>query len=123
MARDERIDALLREWAQYLDSGDGSGFSTMSVLHQDWTPPGGGVLPTLKVARRSTVWRTHAAVGQLSIRLRNTLVVHYVLKLKLEEQAQRLECAVSTVHQRVIEAHRLLRPVLIGRGGSSSELP
>lgn len=109
MARDERMDALLREWAQWVDSGDGSGFSTMSVLHPDWTPPGGGLLPTLKVAKRTGVEATHGAVGKLSLRLRNTLVVHYVLKLPVERQAERLGCEVSTVHARVADAHRQLR--------------
>ena len=42
------------------------------------------------------------------MRLANTLVVHYCLKVPLAEQALRLECTEQTVVARVDLAHRRL---------------
>lgn len=112
MARDAVIEARLQRWAQYVSVGDGSGFPVMSVLHPQWQPPTPGTTPTLKVARVSDVRETHRAIGTLSQRLANTLVVHYCLRLSVAEQAQRLDCAVRTVHERIDTAHRLLRGIL-----------
>lgn len=114
MARDDGIEARLQRWAQAVTVGDGSGYPTMCVLHKDWSPPSPGVTPTLKVAAASDVRETHRAIGKLSQRLANTLVVHYCIKGAVEEQAKRLECAPRTVHERVETAHRLLRQILLG---------
>jgi DNA-directed RNA polymerase specialized sigma24 family protein len=81
----------------------------MSVIHREWTPPSPGTTPTLKVSGSSDVRQTHRALEQLSVRLRNTVVVHYCHRVPLAEQARRLECAESTVQQRVALVHRLLR--------------
>lgn len=108
-ARDQAIEARLQRWAQWVTAGDGSGFPTMSVLHREWTPPSPGTTPTLKVAASSDVRQTHRALERLSLRLKNTVVVHYCHKVPLAEQARRLECAESTVVQRVALVHRLLR--------------
>lgn len=113
MARIDWIEARLQEWAQRVSVGDGSGYSTMSVLHKDWMPPSGGVTPTLKVGRSSTeVKQTHAAIAQLPIRLRNTVVIHYCMRLPLMEQAKRLDCVCSTVIWRIDKAHSLLRELM-----------
>jgi DNA-directed RNA polymerase specialized sigma24 family protein len=111
-ARDEAIEARLQRWAQWVTVGDGSGFPTMSVLHREWTPPSPGTTPTLKVSASSDVRQTHRALEQLSVRLRNTVVVHYCHKVPLAEQARRLECAESTVVQRVAVARRMLLAIL-----------
>ncbi|MBX3634019.1 MAG: hypothetical protein KF683_01250 [Rubrivivax sp.] len=118
MARDERIEARLQRWAQYVVVGDGSGYPAMSIVHPDWTPPSPGVTPAMKVHPRTDVHETHRAIGTLSVRLRNTVVVHYCLRLPVAEQAARLECAEQTVFARVDEAHRQLRAAL----GSFSDL-
>jgi DNA-directed RNA polymerase specialized sigma24 family protein len=107
--RDPEIERRLVLWAQWLTTGDGSGYPGMSVLHPNWTPPGQGVMPTLKVAAPSDARETHRAVGRLSMRLANTLVVHYVMRLPIPDQAARLQCAEKTVYDRVEQAHRLLR--------------
>ena len=112
MARDVLIDARLCRWAQAVTVGDGSGFPTMSVLHREWQPPSGGMVPSMKVHPLSDVVTTHDAIRHLSMRLRNTVVVHYCLHLPLAEQAERLECAVDTVHGRVEQAHRELASIL-----------
>lgn len=114
MGRDERIEALLVDWAQWLTVGDGSGYATMSVLHVDWSPPSPGITPTMKTSSSGHAARTHRAIGQLSQRLANTLVVHYCLRLPLAEQAERLGCGGSTVLARVAFAHRELRRSLFG---------
>lgn len=108
MARDGGMEARLQRWAAHLTVGDGSGFARTSVLHPSWQPPTPGQTPTLKVGAHTDAAETHRAVGMLSVRLANTLVVHYVMRLPLIHQAERLECAPSTVLNRVSEAHRLL---------------
>ncbi|WP_320426482.1 hypothetical protein [Roseateles agri] len=123
MGKDERIERLLIEWAQWLQVGDGSGFSTMSVLHPDWSPPSPGLTPTMKTGVHSSARRTHRAVSALSVRMGNTLVVHYCLRLSLADQAERLQCSASTVTQRVARAHLLLRPALLTHGDGTSARP
>src|SRR5688500_13054004 len=112
MSRDAHIEQRLIAWASWLTTGDGSGYPTMSVLHPEWSPPSPGITPTLKVAAPSTARETHRAIGQLSMRLRNTLLVHYALNLSIESQADRLQCNRSTVHARIEQAHRRLRSLL-----------
>lgn len=115
MARDEQIHLRLLEWAQWRKAGDGSGYPTMSVLHEDWSPPSPGLTPTMKVAAPSSARQTHLAVQTLSARLRNTLAVHYLANLPIAEQAMRLECAEATVYARIDEVHRQLRALLMAR--------
>lgn len=112
MARDMQMEARLMRWAAGVTVGDGSGFPVMSVLHPEWQPPSPGVTPTMKVSSASDVMQTHRAIGRLSMRLRNTVVVHYCLRLSLQDQADRLECAIDTVHGRVEQAHREMARVL-----------
>jgi DNA-directed RNA polymerase specialized sigma24 family protein len=112
MARIERIERLLNEWAQWLIVGDGSGYPAKNVLHASWSPPSSGVMPALKERPSANAGKVHAAVRDLSTRLRNTVVVHYCLRLPVIEQAQRLACAQQTVHARIEEAHRILAGTL-----------
>ena len=109
------LEALLLEWAQWLNVGDGSGYSTMSVLHQDWSPPTPGITPTLKTSPASRVRELHRCIGMLSIRLANTMVVVYCQQLPPVEQARRLHCSESTVRSRVIHAKRRLLAQLNGQ--------
>jgi DNA-directed RNA polymerase specialized sigma24 family protein len=111
-ARDEAIEARLQRWAQWVTAGDGSGFPAMSVLHPSWQPPSPGTTPTLKVGSNSDAQQTHRALKQLSLRLRNTVVVHYCHKVPLAEQARRLECAESTVTARIGLIHQQVRQAL-----------
>lgn len=116
MARDAAIEARLQRWAQAVTVGDGSGYPSVSVLHKDWLPPSPGVTPTLKVsAASSDVRETHRAIGRLSQRLANTLVVHYCLKGPIDEQAARLGCVRQTVYERVESAHKQLAALLAER--------
>lgn len=108
MARDPHIEERLQRWAQYVQVGDGSGFPVMSVLHPAWQPPSPGQTPTMKAVPASDVRETHRAISRLSTRLRNTVVMHYVLRGPLDDQAARLGCAPQTVHARIDIAHRLL---------------
>jgi DNA-directed RNA polymerase specialized sigma24 family protein len=114
MARDEQMHHRLLEWAQWRKVGDGSGYPTMSVLHEDWSPPSPGITPTMKVASPSSARQTHRAVQSLSARLRNTVALHYLTNLPIAEQAARLECAECTVHARIEQAQGLLRAALVG---------
>lgn len=108
--RDEQMHQRLLEWAQWRKVGDGSGYPTMSVLHEDWSPPSPGLTPTMKVAAASSARVTHRAIQQtLSARLRNTIAIHYLTNLPIAEQATRLDCAERTVYERIDEVHRLVR--------------
>lgn len=112
MARDMNVEQRLVRWASSVTVGDGTGFPAMSVLHPEWQPPSPGTTPTMKTSASSNVHATHRAIGRLSMRLRNTIVVHYCIKGTLEEQAMRLDCEVVTVHARINQAHRALQAML-----------
>lgn len=114
MARDPHIEERLHRWAQAVTVGNGSGYPVMSVLHEDWMPPSPGVTPTLKSSPHTDVWATHKAVGRLSLKARNAVVVHYCLRLQPAVAADRLECAVDTLHARIETAHRELLVLLCG---------
>lgn len=109
MARDPAIDARLQRWAEWLNSGDGSGYAAVNTLHPNWSPPTPGSRPTMKVHGGSDVRHTHRAIERLSLRLKNAVVVHYVIKGTIEHQAQLLDCEARTVHGRVERAHAALR--------------
>jgi DNA-directed RNA polymerase specialized sigma24 family protein len=110
MARDDHMHQRLLEWAQAVTVGDGSGYPTMSVLHEDWTPPSPGLTPILKSSPHSAARQTHRLVGLFSARLQDTVTLHYCFPgLSIAEQAARLDCGVRTVHERIEVAHRLLR--------------
>lgn len=109
MARDDQMHQRLLEWAQWRKCGDGSGYPTMSVLHEDWSPPSPGITPTMKSCGPSSARMTHRAMACWSARLRNTVAIHYLTNLPLAEQAQRLDCAERTVYERVEQAQALLR--------------
>lgn len=105
----EELEQLLLEWAALLTVGDGSGYSRLSVLHEDWSPPTPGQTPTLKTAQPDNARRLHSLMERrLSMRLRNTLVVRYVIGGDLDEQARRLGCQPDTVRSRVTIAKRKL---------------
>ena len=108
MARDRLIEARLQRWAQWLNVGDGSGYPVISVLHPEWQPPSPGITPTMKSVAGGDERSTHRAVARMSQRLANTLVVHYVMRLPVATQAERLGCTEGTVHARVDLAHRML---------------
>ncbi|PTT89010.1 hypothetical protein DBR42_08665 [Pelomonas sp. HMWF004] len=117
MAKIKAVDDALRRWAAAVaGEGDGSGYPTMSVLHEDWSPPSPGQTPTMKtVSRGRDVDLVHAAVAALSMRARNTVVVHYCCgPLSLAEQAERLGCQVRTLELRVEAIHRDLAASLLG---------
>ncbi len=109
MARDAEIEARLLVWAEWLKVGDGSGYPVKSVLHEDWSPPGKGMTPTLKVmAVSSNVRETDAAVKALKMSLRAAVVAHYVYRMTNSEAGGILDCQADTVTRRIEEAHREL---------------
>lgn len=114
MSHGTAIEARLQRWAEAVTIGDASGYATVCTLHESWSPPVAGQRPTLKVSAASDVRETHRAIGQLSLRLRNAIVVRYCFGGTIEEQAARMECAAETVRGRVDRAHRALHGVLQG---------
>lgn len=119
MARIDWVEQRLQRWAQAVTVGDGSGYPVMSVLHEDWMPPSPGVTPSMKVSLGCNDARsTHRAIAWLSLKQRNTVVMHYRMKLPIAEHAERLGCPVDTVHGRIEAAHRRLAAIL-----DESEMP
>lgn len=107
MARDVRIEARLIRWAQACTVGDGAGYPAMSTLHPNWGRPPTGMRPAPKTASiGSDVMETHEAIGSLSRRERNAVVVHYVMRGAVADQCERLQCAQSTLYARIDSAHR-----------------
>ena len=112
MARDAAIEARLLRWAEAVTIGDASGYASVCTLHESWSPPVAGQRPTLKVGVASDVGQTHRAIGRLSLRLRNAVVVRYCYGGTIAEQAARMECEPNTVHDRVERAHQALLGIL-----------
>jgi DNA-directed RNA polymerase specialized sigma24 family protein len=109
MARDVEMHERLVQWGQWITVGDGSGYPTMSVLHKEWQPPAPGLTPTMKVAAPSSARQTHRVISRWSMRMRNTVVLHYGRNLPIGQQAMLLSCSVRAVHARIELSHRLLR--------------
>jgi DNA-directed RNA polymerase specialized sigma24 family protein len=112
MARDAAIEARLLRWAEAVTIGDASGYASVCTLHESWSPPVAGQRPTLKVGLASDVGQTHRAIGRLSLRLRNAVVVRYCYGGTIAEQAARMECEPNTVRDRVARAHQALQGIL-----------
>ena len=112
MAAIEVIHQRLQRWAQGVTVGDGSGYASVCTIHPNWSPPQPGMTPTMKVSAASDVGQTHAAVQKLAPALRATLLVHYILRPSVDEQAALLDCQPRTVHERVERAHRELAVML-----------
>ena len=113
MGRDEAMHLLLLDWAQWMMVGDGSGYPAVNVLHQSWSPPSPGTTPTLKASAPSSARMISRVMARWSVRLRDTVVLVYCVPgLTLAEKGARLGCAERTVHERVAQAHELLRVAL-----------
>lgn len=110
----DQMERRLVEWAHWLTlGGNGDGFAAINVLHESWSPPTPGTLPTLKVGQSDAKARQmHKAIQGLSQRLQVTLVVHYCKRMSVADQAEVLQCAQPTVHERVRDAKRRLGAVL-----------
>jgi DNA-directed RNA polymerase specialized sigma24 family protein len=107
--RVDRGEALLMEWAAWLrGSGERAGYSSMSPLHVDWSPPSPGTTPTLRTVRgtASSGPAVHRAVLAMSVRAQQTLLLHYVLRRTDEAAAAELGCGASTVRARLVAARR-----------------
>ena len=119
----QAIHGRLLSWAQWLTTGGTAvGYPTTNVLHQNWMPPTPGGTPTLRSSPASSGAQreTHRCIGALTLRLSNTLVVHYIYRGSLAEQACRLGCQPSTVAARVAEARRLIGLMLVQKTKQTS---
>lgn len=110
MARDEQIEARLWRWAEWLKCGDSSGYPVKSVLHEDWSPPSKGALPSMRVALPgSDALSTHRMVLALKPSWQATVVSHYVVRMSTAEAAAALEVQPDTVLDRLERIHAHLR--------------
>ncbi len=108
---DDATDRRLHEWAAWLRGGTrGEGYPSVSVLHESWMPPPPGRMPNMRTStgkgQDARHRETHLAVTLLSVRLANTVVVHYVLREPAARAAEILGCAQSTVWARLVETRR-----------------
>ena len=105
MAKDAAMDDRLWRWAEWLKSGDGSGYPVKCTLHEDWSPPSPGLTPSMKVAPHNDALQTQRMVHRLSDRMLATLVAHYVVRMSASAAADALDCKPDTVHARIEAAH------------------
>ncbi len=111
----DALESRLLAWGAWLGSGGrGEGFPRTNILHKNWLPPAAGSRPGVVVAGSANTQEreVQAAVGQLSVRLANALVLHYVYRMPVPEAALRQECALATAYARVEEGRRRLRVAL-----------
>ena len=116
MARIEWVDQRLRLWAEWCTVGDGAGYSAMSTLHPEWSPPTPGRTPNMKVAPPHSGRETDRAVKMLSDRLQLALWLRYCCNISVEDQGRRLAekegrarpLVPGAVDARIWRAHGLL---------------
>lgn len=120
---DEPMQAVIHDrllsWAQWVTTGGAAvGYPVKSVLHESWMPPARGSTPTMRAAAGSDKRErdTHSAIGRLSLKLRNVVVVHYVQKLTVDDQASMLNISAGTLHARVRRAREMIHVLLSGEG-------
>lgn len=114
MRRDDVMQARLQRWAAWLVAGDTSGYPQRCTLDPEWRIPPAGMRPAFRTAPGAgDAPATHQAVRQLSHRLQHTLLVVYVHRKPLADQARELECDPRTVQERVARAHRQLHALLL----------
>jgi DNA-directed RNA polymerase specialized sigma24 family protein len=112
MARDAAIEARLLRWAEYMKSGDGSGYPVRNVLDENWSPPAPGATPSMRTCPMNDARQTDRLVRKLSERLQATLVAHYIKRMPAALAAVELECMPDTVTARIEAAHRALLGLL-----------
>ena len=109
----ERMDRLLREWASWLRNGKqtGGGWPTKNILHESWLPPAPGSrvdTRTVAVSSDARERAMHAAIGELSVRQANTVVLVYLMRTSVADAALQLACGEGTVRGRIMDAKRKL---------------
>lgn len=113
MRRDDAMELRLQRWAAWLVARDATGYPQRSTLDPEWRIPPAGMRPAFRTSPGAgDAPATHAAVRLLSQRLQHTLLVVYVHRKALDEQARELECEARTIQERVARAHGLLRGLL-----------
>lgn len=112
MARDPGIEARLLRWAEYMKSGDGSGYPVRNVLDENWSPPAPGSASSMRTAPMNDARQTDRMVRKLSERLQATLVAHYIKRMPAAVAAIELQCMPDTVIARIEAAHRALLGLL-----------
>lgn len=115
----ESVDKRLVEWAAWFNAGgvtvDG-GWPVKNILHPSWLPPSGGASPSLPAGRRADTREreVHRALAELSDKLIAAVVVHYVKRWTVANQAAALGCSEEAVRMRVGRAHVQLAALLAG---------
>lgn len=109
MARDPNIERRLENWVRWrrgygnVGLGYGSG-SMWNQVQVDRSPNRASVVPTNAIEGDET----NDAINTLPVYLKETVYVYYLSDDSIGVQARALGCAVSTVHSRIKDAHRLI---------------
>ena len=121
---DEKTHERMLAWAWWRKAGpQADGHPSTNILHPSWMPPAKGRTPSMRTAPRGDDRQqreVERAVAMLSRRLHDAIVEHYLHGGQVQAQAQRLGCAVSTLHARLQMARASVRGYLEGARESST---
>lgn len=114
MARIERIDRQLENWARWRLERDARtvGFPRRNILAMFWQPPRHREAVAIIPIDEAEAWTMEQCVQRLAPVLRKTVVQCYLTTGSVADDAMALGCATSTVHMRIEQAHRLLQEML-----------
>lgn len=116
MARNERVEARLWEWGEWVRSAGecdkGAGYPSRNCLDPDWGRPGQGMRPDFKVELPGRGAMTHFHISALSRTLQETLVRHYCANESVASIAAAMVSSPATVDQRIWRAHAALAHLL-----------
>jgi DNA-directed RNA polymerase specialized sigma24 family protein len=108
------MEQVLQGWGAWVDSGGRTGnYPRTSPLHPTWMPPSASAERETPRAGRNFS-DVHAQIAELPPKLRDSLLLHYVLKLPPKTHGERVGCTPSAVSARILRAHRALAAALQG---------
>jgi hypothetical protein len=107
MAKNHDMERRLLNWVRWLDGsgGIGLGFGVTHPMWQGVRVDGQHACESFIPTNSIEAEETNRAVLDLSIDLQDTVRSYYVGSLPLRVQAQNLGCGVSTIHNRIEQAH------------------
>lgn len=101
----DMVERRLLEWAAWKMRGrSGDGYPTKSVLHPSWSPPTPGRTPTMMTTSAGSETRERQVdecVQELRPKLRDAIVVRYLMRADIDEQVRRAGCTADGVRKRV----------------------
>lgn len=101
----DMVERRLLEWAAWKTrGGSADGYPRKSVLHPSWSPPTPGSTPTMATSSTGSEARERqvdSCVQELRPKLRDAVVVRYLMRASIEEQVKRAGCTADGVRKRI----------------------